>query len=563
MRWCSLNGRWKSLVAFIGVALLAQCGSDEVQGNPKNPASDASVDAPDSTAVPCTRDQDCVGSDCNAPALCQAGTCAPGTACANPDGDHCAVECVKTPGKAECVVAALDGDDDGHGTQLCAPSPGDDCDDATNAVFTGASELCDGVDNDCDGLVDLDDGLTLGGTPHTVDVAPDSGSVAVTGVDGGHALLFVQKTALAQNGNPNRLLFTDIAGAVRDQLTLDATAMGEPIFSGGSSRVVALGYAAQAAAFELVDVATARRDSASASLSTQAAVSALSVTPSISASIPVWLGIWSQGPSASEPGLFVRIISDVGVLGTPQRILEAAAGAQFTLIHATSVASQLAVAFAEQTTVASPPGVRVDIGYALLDAQFSLVKQDSLDTMDFAVAGFADLVPPLGVRPQVVAVGDRFLVGWFDAARTLNLAAFSSSGALVCGPLTVTSIKGSWSRHHALASAGDEALAVVADDEGWATLHRLNGRCETIGEPHVINAADTELSRGSDGTGSSVVVGLGHPAVAATASGFAVTWVEKDRSLDVDGGPADAAASDASASEHRIMLRTLGARLCD
>jgi hypothetical protein len=243
--------------------------------------------------------------------------------------------------------------------------------------------------------------------------------------------------------------------------------------------------------------------------------------------------------------------------------IDRAAGAQFTLVHATSAASQLAVAFAEQTNVTSPAGLRVDIGYALFDAQFSLVKQGSLDTMDFAVAGFADLVPPLGVRPQVVAVGDRFLVGWFDAGRTLNLAALSSSGALVCGPLTVASIKGSWSRHHALASAGNEALAVIADDEGRALLYRLNGRCEAIGDPQVINAADTVLSRGSDGIGSSVVVGLGHPAVAATGSGFAVTWVEKDRSLDVDGGPADAAASDASATEHRIMLRTLGARLCD
>lgn len=161
------------------------------------------------------------------------------------------------------------------------------------------------------------------------------------------------------------------------------------------------------------------------------------------------------------------------------------------------------------------------------------------------------------------AFGDqRWRVVISDGGRTLNLAAVSSNGALVCGPLT-TSIKGSWSRHHALASAGNEALAVFADDEGQATLHRLNGRCETIGEPHVINGGDSELSRGSDGTGRPVVVGLGHPAIAATGSGFAVTWVEKDRSLDVDGGQADAAASDASATEHRIMLRTLGARLCD
>ncbi len=41
----------------------------------------------------------------------------------------------------------VDGDGDGH--LLCSP----DCDDTNPAVFGGAPELCDGLDNDCDGVV--------------------------------------------------------------------------------------------------------------------------------------------------------------------------------------------------------------------------------------------------------------------------------------------------------------------------------------------------------------------------------------------------------------------------
>jgi hypothetical protein len=64
-----------------------------------------------------------------------------------------------------CAVAAVDADKDGHATTACKQMPGDDCNDANKTVFPSAPELCDRLDNDCDGKADLDDGLSLSNSP--------------------------------------------------------------------------------------------------------------------------------------------------------------------------------------------------------------------------------------------------------------------------------------------------------------------------------------------------------------------------------------------------------------
>ncbi len=123
-----------------------------------------------SDGPPCVDDADCDdGLACNGVETCDARTCVPGNdPCDNPDPEHCAVACEESGEGPVCSVVAADADGDEHGDSACADAPGDDCNDGDDTIFTGAEELCDGLDNDCDDLVDLDDGLELYGTPAIV-----------------------------------------------------------------------------------------------------------------------------------------------------------------------------------------------------------------------------------------------------------------------------------------------------------------------------------------------------------------------------------------------------------
>jgi hypothetical protein len=92
--------------------------------------------------------------------VCDAGICKAGTpVCVNPDANHCA--CVATA--SSCTLQPKDADKDGYGDALCPGTTGNDCDDTQPTVHPTAKEVCDGMDNDCNGKGDIEDGLPLSG----------------------------------------------------------------------------------------------------------------------------------------------------------------------------------------------------------------------------------------------------------------------------------------------------------------------------------------------------------------------------------------------------------------
>jgi cysteine-rich repeat protein len=78
-------------------------------------------------------------------------TCVAGTPLVCTDGNACtADECDATAG---CEHPLIDADGDGQAASTLGGC-GTDCDDTNAARYVGAEELCDAVDNDCDGMTD-------------------------------------------------------------------------------------------------------------------------------------------------------------------------------------------------------------------------------------------------------------------------------------------------------------------------------------------------------------------------------------------------------------------------
>lgn len=103
----------------------------------------------------CEKDEQCNdGNACNGTEQCDtvSHACRPGTAVTCKAENECFdVACDRDTGK--CISRLKDADGDQH-----APSSlgacGDDCDDNDKTVYTGAEELCDNKDNNCNGVKD-------------------------------------------------------------------------------------------------------------------------------------------------------------------------------------------------------------------------------------------------------------------------------------------------------------------------------------------------------------------------------------------------------------------------
>ncbi|UQA61785.1 putative metal-binding motif-containing protein [Polyangium aurulentum] len=102
------------------------CGSNEVC----DPSKGGCVDAP-----PCTIDSDCKGVFGSGPCIALV-YCGP---------------------SQTCRFELPDVDNDDHMPMECG---GDDCDDMQSAAYPGAAEICDGLDNNCNGLADGEDPQT-------------------------------------------------------------------------------------------------------------------------------------------------------------------------------------------------------------------------------------------------------------------------------------------------------------------------------------------------------------------------------------------------------------------
>jgi len=139
--------------------LLAGAGSDGVAGAPE-PACMTEVDCPQPPPGQCGT------------ATCVDGNCALDLGPICDDGDPCTVDSCSPMG-CTFMDGRVDADGDGAFASGTLADPkaalgcGKDCDDSSPTVFPGAVERCDGIDNDCNGVVDDGAKLKLSGAPPT------------------------------------------------------------------------------------------------------------------------------------------------------------------------------------------------------------------------------------------------------------------------------------------------------------------------------------------------------------------------------------------------------------
>jgi len=111
--------------------------------------------------------------------------------CSNSIDDNCNAQ-VDEPGASGCTIYYQDVDRDGYGTTasqcLCAPAaPYDslystDCNDSNSAIHPGATEVCDGIDNNCNTLTDTSDLPLSTLCPNTAHAVSSCGGASGCGI---------------------------------------------------------------------------------------------------------------------------------------------------------------------------------------------------------------------------------------------------------------------------------------------------------------------------------------------------------------------------------------------
>jgi len=105
----------------------------------------------------CTAPEECDdGNLCTGTEACTAMACAAGTPLDCDDVVPCTED--RCDPAAGCSHRLIDMDFDGHAPASLGAC-GDDCNDMARSVYPGAPDGCDGLDNDCDGVIDEDESV--------------------------------------------------------------------------------------------------------------------------------------------------------------------------------------------------------------------------------------------------------------------------------------------------------------------------------------------------------------------------------------------------------------------
>ncbi|APR75743.1 RTX toxin [Minicystis rosea] len=470
---------------LLALSAMAACGgrTDLTSGPPKPPDPECSIDAD------CTKDGDlCHPKTCEmkpfsfgdagagegGSSVIMLGQCVAATEVDCDDNDPCTTDtCEPATGHCSYSPATLDLDGDGHRAPrpgFVAGSPGscgDDCDDTTAAAFPGNPEVCDGVDNDCNGVVDDNANFTpLGGGDVRIsgDIAPagtgglaysgSSYAAAYTGTSGGFN---VYLSTISPSGSvvtpPGEQLVT----------LVNADASGGPLVWVGDR--YGLAWQDRRSGdyeifFTILDAAGSKKHA-----DTQLTFApGFSVNVSMAWNSSEFILVWQD----DRDGLFNLFGQRVSVDSAP-----IGSNVQLTTNTANLGNEAPSVAAGFKT---------VGVAWALGDASSHLIQFQTFSpdlTQQASITVTLTDGATQAVYPSVVWNKDRYVIVWYDKTanpKAIYAAAVAEDGTILTPATPVTSPGAFRSRYPNLRPLGDRLLLVYSDDRDQNQGYELYSR---------------------------------------------------------------------------------------
>ncbi len=388
------------------------------------------------------------------------------------DEDVCTVDaCDATTGACVHEAATLDLDEDGFraplpGTTAGEPGAcGDDCNDASALSFPGNPEACDGVDNDCNGIVD--DGaefIPLGSEPLRV-----SGPIAPAGPGG---LGFDGDTYLAiysgsSDGFDMYETRIDASGQklapIETKIALqNADSAGGPIVWVGD-RYGLTWQDRRDSDYEIYfTLLTGEGTKALADLRLTTSFG-FSINPDLAWNGAEFVAAWQD----ERTGQFEIVAQRIALDG-------AMVGENVVLAPSTGLANEAPNIAAGKTTLG--------LAYVNGAGGKQAVQFRSFDRATLEVRSPLVLASPTSleaVAPTVVWNEDRYVISWYERSgqsRAIFATSLDEDGNVLAPTTQLTEPASARSRYPALMPLGDRLLLVWSDDRDQNTGYELYSR---------------------------------------------------------------------------------------
>ncbi|MFO0557640.1 MAG: MopE-related protein [Polyangiales bacterium] len=433
----------------------------------------------------CFVDEDCDDQQyCTGVEACREGRCVPGAPVLCDDRDPCTIDrCDEGTRACRTSEATRDLDGDGHRGPIAGRQPGaadacgDDCDDDDRAVFPGAAEVCNGRDDNCNGVID--DNATF--SPAGPDVAVSEPTLAPSGVGGvawsGSRYLasfwgYEQSSAHVYFTGRNRDGSAALTPATRRITVSEPDAYGAAVAWTGRE----LGIVWQERRDGDYEIYFNRLNADGEKLGPDQRVSfarGFSINPSIAWTGEDFVLAWQdERDDLQNEGNFEIYLQRIDRQG---RQIED----NIRLTRDPSNSEAPVVAFGGGT-----------LAVAWLDGRGAQTNAMGARGIFFAplTTSLQRLAPdlrltPMGfdaVAPALAFNRDRWVIAWHDAADSsadheVWATVRSASGSTLVAPTRLTTDRG-FSRYPSLVGLGDRVLAVWADDRGgdgydlWARM---------------------------------------------------------------------------------------------